>query len=57
MFLTLQTDVNQSLVLDLANKLQAEGFQTSSHIEIDDDWETCVSCFSSYFHVYSIHKL
>lgn len=34
-------DVNQSAVLDYAHRLVKEGFTLNSHIEIDDDWETC----------------
>ena len=33
--------VNQSIVLDFARRIQTEGFELSSHIEIDDDWESC----------------
>ena len=38
---TYKTHVNQSVVLDLAQRLIQEGFRNSSHIEIDDHWETC----------------
>jgi hypothetical protein len=33
--------VNQSLVLQYARQVVDNGFGWSSHIEIDDDWETC----------------
>lgn len=36
-----KVDVNQSIVLDFARKVVSEGFGNSSHIEIDDHWETC----------------
>ena len=36
-----KTAVNQTIVLDLANRLIEEGFANSSHVEIDDKWETC----------------
>lgn len=34
-------DVNQSIVIDFAKRVVSEGFRNSSHIEIDDNWETC----------------
>lgn len=34
-------DVNQTSVLDYARRVISEGFGESSHIQIDDDWETC----------------
>lgn len=36
-----KTRVSQSIVSDLAHKLIEEGFGNSSHIELDDLWETC----------------
>jgi len=36
-----KTEVNQSLVIDFAKRILSEGFLSNSHIEIDDDWETC----------------
>ena len=36
-----KTEVNQTIVLDLANRIIEEGFANSSHVEIDDNWETC----------------
>ena len=36
-----KADVNQTIVLDFARKIQSEGFELSSHVEIDDNWETC----------------
>lgn len=36
-----KVDVNQSIVLDFARKVVSEGFGNSSHIEIDDNWESC----------------
>ena len=36
-----KNEVNQSTVLDLADRLIREGFRNNSHIEIDDNWETC----------------
>jgi len=36
-----KTEVNQSIVLDFAKKIKEEGFEQSSHVEIDDHWETC----------------
>ncbi len=34
-------NVNQSIVLDFARRIKSEGFELSSHVEIDDDWESC----------------
>ncbi|CAG7726820.1 unnamed protein product, partial [Allacma fusca] len=34
-------DVNQTLVQQMADRLVTEGFQNSSHVEIDDNWESC----------------
>lgn len=34
-------EINQSIVIDYAKKLVEMGFQKSSHIEIDDNWESC----------------
>ncbi|CAL8072572.1 unnamed protein product [Orchesella dallaii] len=36
-----KTDVNQTIVLEFAKRVVSEGFGNSSHIEIDDNWETC----------------
>ncbi|OXA42081.1 SITS-binding protein [Folsomia candida] len=36
-----KTAVNQSIVLDYADKIISYGFSSSSHIQIDDKWETC----------------
>ena len=36
-----KTSVNQTIVLDMARKVKSEGFELSSHIEIDDNWESC----------------
>jgi len=36
-----KADVNQSIVLEFARRVVSEGFALSSHIEIDDNWETC----------------
>lgn len=33
--------INQSIILDYTKKVVSEGFGNSSHIEIDDMWETC----------------
>lgn len=33
--------INQSLVIEYAQRLISEGFNLNSHIEIDDNWETC----------------
>ena len=37
----LKERVNQSAVLNLAHRIVDEGFGKSSHIEIDDMWESC----------------
>ncbi|XP_021967900.1 myogenesis-regulating glycosidase isoform X2 [Folsomia candida] len=34
-------DVNQSIVIDFAQQIVSRGFEASSHIQIDDNWETC----------------
>ena len=36
-----KTEVNQSKVLDFGHKIMNHGFERTSHLEIDDDWETC----------------
>jgi len=36
-----KTDVNQEKVLEYASRVISEGFLNNSHIEIDDNWETC----------------
>ncbi|CAG7837491.1 unnamed protein product [Allacma fusca] len=35
------TDVDEKIVLDYSQKIKDEGFLANSHIEIDDNWETC----------------
>lgn len=34
-------NVDQSIVLNFARRVISEGFELSSHIEIDDKWEAC----------------
>ncbi|CAL8070661.1 unnamed protein product [Orchesella dallaii] len=36
-----KVNVNQTIVLDFAKRVVSEGFGNSSHIEIDDHWESC----------------
>jgi len=36
-----KTNVNQTIVLDMAKRVVSEGFLLSSHMEIDDHWESC----------------
>jgi alpha-glucosidase len=36
-----KTEVNQTVVLEYARRIISEGFELSSHIEIDDHWESC----------------
>jgi hypothetical protein len=33
--------VNQSTDIDFAKRIQSEGFEQSSHVQIDDDWDSC----------------
>lgn len=35
------SNINQSIVLEYSRRVVSEGFALSSHIEIDDNWETC----------------
>ena len=35
------TGVDQTRVIEYAQRLKSEGFINNSHIEIDDDWENC----------------
>ena len=36
-----QSNVNQTIVLEMARRIHAEGFQLNSHVEIDNNWESC----------------
>ncbi|CAG7734444.1 unnamed protein product [Allacma fusca] len=36
-----KADINQTLVVQMAKRLIEEGYTTNSHIQIDDNWETC----------------
>ncbi|CAG7827351.1 unnamed protein product, partial [Allacma fusca] len=33
--------INQSLVLEMARRIVGEGYTQNSHLEIDDNWESC----------------
>ena len=36
-----KTEINQTLVLEMARRMLQEGYTINSHIEIDDNWESC----------------
>ena len=33
--------INQTLVLEMARRMVQEGYTNNSHVEIDDNWESC----------------